>query len=87
MSTMLKSASCESNLETSTGKWPVKNLGNDWSKSIVLENKVFLNFDLRHGAPVAKVWPNIFQNISIYFRKNWFALVCHQLDQKQKYFR
>ena len=28
----------------------VKNLGNGWSKSIVLENKVFLNFDVRHGA-------------------------------------
>ena len=28
----------------------VKNLGNGWSKSIVLENKVFLNFDFRHGA-------------------------------------
>ena len=53
MSTMLKSASCESNLETSTGKWPVKNLGNDWSKSIVLENKVFLNFDFCNAAKIA----------------------------------
>ena len=37
--------------------------------------------------PVAKLWPNIFQYISIYFTKSWFALVCHQLDQKQKYFQ
>ena len=28
----------------------LKNLGNGWSKSIVLENKVVLNFDFRHGA-------------------------------------
>ena len=28
----------------------VKNLGNGWSKSIVSENKVVLNFDFRHGA-------------------------------------
>ena len=28
----------------------VKNLSNGWSKSIVLENKVVLNFDFRHGA-------------------------------------
>ena len=28
----------------------VKNLGNGWSKSIVLENKVVVNFDFRHGA-------------------------------------
>ena len=28
----------------------VKNLGNGWSKSIVLENKVVINFDFRHGA-------------------------------------
>ena len=41
----------------------VKNLGNGWSKPIVLENKVFLNFDLRHGASIAKLWPNIFQYI------------------------
>ena len=27
-----------------------KNLGNGWSKSIVLENKVVVNFDFRHGA-------------------------------------
>ena len=27
-----------------------KNLGTSWSKSIVLENKVFINFDFRHGA-------------------------------------
>ena len=27
-----------------------KNLGNDWSKSIVLENKMVINFDLRQGA-------------------------------------
>ena len=26
-----------------------KNLGTSWSKSIVLENKVFLNFDFRIG--------------------------------------
>ena len=28
----------------------VKNLGNGWSKSIVLENKVAINFDFRSGA-------------------------------------
>ena len=28
----------------------VKNLSNGWSKSIVLENKVVLNFDFRHRA-------------------------------------
>ena len=40
------------------------------------------------GPPLAKLWPNTFQYISIYFMKSWFALVCHQLDQtKQKYFR
>ena len=27
-----------------------KNLGTSWSKSIVLENKVFINFDFRNGA-------------------------------------
>ena len=27
-----------------------KNLGTGWSKSIVLENKVVINFDFRHGA-------------------------------------
>ena len=41
-----------------------KNLGTSWSKSIVLENKVFINFDFRHGAkkirsigpPVPELW-------------------------------
>ena len=38
------------------------------------------------GSPVAKLWPNIFQYISIYFTKSWFALVCHKVHQKQKLF-
>ena len=38
------------------------------------------------GPPVAKLWPNIFQYISIYFTKSWFALVCHKVHQKQKLF-
>ena len=32
------------------GRGGVKNLGNGWSKSIVLENKVVFNFDFRNGA-------------------------------------
>ena len=39
------------------------------------------------GPPVAKLWSNIFQYISINFMKSSSDLVCHQLDQKQKYFR
>ena len=43
-----------------------QNLGNNWSKSIVLENKVFLNFDFRNGAkirspPIAKLWSIIYK--------------------------
>ena len=30
--------------------WTVKKFGNGWSKSIVLENKVVLNFDFRNEA-------------------------------------
>ena len=29
-----------------------------------------------------KLWPNIFQYISIYFTKSWLAMVGHQLDKK-----
>ena len=39
------------------------------------------------GPPVAKLWSNIFQYILINFMKSSSDLVCHQLDQKQKYFR
>ena len=51
-----------------------------------------INFEFRHGAkrsfglPVAKLWPNIFQYISIYFTKSWFPLVSYQLDPKKRYF-
>ena len=36
-------------------------LSNGWSKSIVLENRVAINFDFRSGAKksVAKLWPQI----------------------------
>ena len=42
----------------------VKNLGNGWSKSIVLENKVFLNFDFRNGS---KKSGHLESNGQIYF--------------------
>ena len=35
------------------------------------------------GPPIAKLWPDIFQYISIYFTKSWLALVGHQLDKKK----
>ena len=38
------------------------------------------------GPPVARLWPNTFQYILIYFTKSWFALVFQQLDQKQNCF-
>ena len=62
----------------------LKNLGNGWSKSIVLDNKVVLNFDFRHGAKKSghlELWPNRFQYISIYFTKSWMTLDDQQLDQ------
>ena len=71
-----------------------QNLGKSWSKSFVLENKVVLNFDFRHGANKsgqlnhllhAKLWSNRFQYITIYFTKSWFPRVSYQLDQKEKY--
>ena len=50
-------------------------------------------FDFRHGSKksshldkVAKLWPNIFQYISICFTKSWFPLVSYQLDKKQNIF-
>ena len=39
------------------------------------------------GPSVAKLWPKIFQYISIYFSKSWLALVGHRVNQKQKLFR
>ena len=35
---------------------------------------------------MARLLPNIYQYISIYFTKSWFALVCHEVHQKQKLF-
>ena len=39
------------------------------------------------GPPAAKLWPNIFQYISIYFSTDWRALDDHKVHQKQKLFR
>ena len=53
----------------------VKNLGNGWSKSNVLEDKVSLNFDFRYGAKKSghcKVIPDIFQYISVFYEKAGF---------------
>ena len=54
----------------------VKNLGSGWLKLIVLENKVVINFDFRHGAKksglldhLANIWPNLFQYIWNILRK------------------
>ena len=45
-----------------------KNLGNGWSKSIVLENKVVLNFDFRHGAKKSGHLDHLLQSYGqIYF--------------------
>ena len=39
-----------------------QNLGNGWSKSIVLENKVVFNFDLGNGAKKSDHWGHSFQS-------------------------
>ena len=72
-------------------KGRVKNLGNGWS--IVSENKVVLNFDFRQepkirsfGPPVAKLWPNIFQQILIYFTQSLVTLDEHKLNQNKNIF-
>ena len=40
-----------------------KILGDGWSKSNVLENEVFLNFDVRHGAKKSGHLDHLFQSI------------------------
>ena len=60
----------------------VKNLGNGWSKSIVLGNKVVINFNFRRGAKKSGHLNYPLQS----FTKSWFTLVHHKLDQNKKYF-
>ena len=36
------------------------------------------------GPPVAELWPNIFQYISIYFSKSWLTQIHHKVHQKRK---
>ena len=65
-----------------------QNLGNGWSKSIVIENEVVINFYFRHGAKNQVIWTTrckvMAKYISIYITKSWMALDNDQLDQKQK---
>ena len=68
--------------------WGVKTLGNGWSKSFFLEDKVVLNFDFKLGAKKTghldrPLWTNIFQYISIYFTRSWFTLFHHQQDKNK----
>ena len=49
ISTFLHSEKAMTSLREQEGRG-VKNLGKSLSKSVVLENKVLLNFDFRHGA-------------------------------------
>ena len=65
----------------------VKSLGNGWSKSIVLENKVLLNFDFRNEVKKSGHLDHLLQSYGQkYFDIFDEKLVCHKLDQKQKYF-
>ena len=65
-----------------------KNIGEGWSKSIVLENKIAIKFDFRHGAKKSAATPCkvVAKYISIYFDTFYEKLDDHQLDQIQKYF-
>ena len=67
-----------------------QNLGNGWSKSIVIENEVVINFYFRHGAKNQVIWTTrckvMAKYISIYFTKSWMTSDDQHLHQKQKYF-
>ena len=38
------------------------------------------------GSPVPKLWPNIYQRISIYFTKSWMTLDDIKVHKKQTFF-
>ena len=65
-----------------------QNLGNGWSKSIVIENEVVINFYFRHGAKNQVIWTTrckvMAKYISIYFDIFQQKLVGYKLDQKTK---
>ena len=68
-----------------------KNLGNGWSKSIVLENEVVINFHFKHGANKSghldqplQIYFNIFRYILRKAGLLWFST--SYVDQKQKLF-
>ena len=58
-----------------------------------MKMKMVINFDFRNEAKksghldVAKLWPNIFQYISIYFSKSWLTLDDIKVHEKPKLFR
>ena len=67
----------------------VTNLGNGWSKSIVLENKVVISFDFRHGAKKSGHLDHPLQGYAKYFSTyfNTFdeKLVGHHLHKKNTF--
>ena len=69
----------------------VKNLGNSWSKSIVLENKVAINFILGMEPKNQVIWTTrcrvMAKYTSIHFDIFRQKLVYYKVHQKQKLFR
>ena len=71
---------CPARVPLSIVSLGVKNIGNGWSKSIVLENKVFFNFDFRHGAKKSGQSGHS-------FRKLWLSLNLAVKEQNERVYK